>query len=64
MHKGNFVEKSFNDKTSKVVEHILKKGFKTKRQIELGETKGKKTNCDFKKTSYGCVETGSVRTRI
>ncbi len=40
--QGNFVEKSFNDKTSKVVEHILKKGFKTKRQIELGETKGKR----------------------
>lgn len=40
--QGNFVEKSFNDKTSKVVEHILKKGFKTKRQVELGDTKGKR----------------------
>lgn len=40
--QGNFVEKSFNDKTSKIVEHVLKKGFKTKRQIELGDTKGKR----------------------
>lgn len=40
--QGNFVEKSFNDKTSKVVEHILKKGFKTKKEIELGDTKGKR----------------------
>lgn len=40
--QGNFVEKSFNDKTSKVVEHILKKGFKTKKKIELGDTKGKR----------------------
>lgn len=40
--QGNFVEKSFNDKTNKIVEHVLKKGFKTKKQIELGETKGKR----------------------
>ena len=33
--QGNFVEKSFNDKTNKMVEHILKKGFKTKRLPQL-----------------------------
>ena len=37
--QGNHVEKSFSGKkTGDVVEHILKKGFKTKKQIEKGET--------------------------
>lgn len=38
--QGNYVEKSFNGKTNEVVKHILEKGFKTKKEIELGETDG------------------------
>lgn len=37
--QGNHIEKSFNEKTGDVVKHILEKGFKTKRQIEIGDTK-------------------------
>jgi|LakMenEpi03Aug12_release.lakeMendotaPanAssembly.Ray.scaffolds.fasta_scaffold04465_12 hypothetical protein len=37
--QGNHVEKSFNGKTGDVVKHILEKGFKTKRQIEIASTK-------------------------
>ena len=38
--QGNFIQKSFKGKTSEVVKHILEKGFKTKKKIEMGETKG------------------------
>lgn len=38
--QGNHIEKSFNGKTSEVVQHILKEGFKTKRQMDIGTTKG------------------------
>ena len=37
--QGNYIQKSFKGKkTSEMVKHVLEKGFKTKRQIELGET--------------------------
>jgi hypothetical protein len=38
--QGNHIEKSFKGKTSEVVQHILKEGFKTKRQMDIGTTKG------------------------
>jgi len=40
--QGNYVQKNFNDSTSSMVEHILKEGFKTDKQIEIKDpTKGK-----------------------
>lgn len=38
--QGNHIEKSFNGKTSEVVEHVLKEGFKSKRKMDIGTTKG------------------------
>lgn len=38
--QGNYVEKSFNGKTSDVVKHIIEKGFKSKKQVDLGQTEG------------------------
>lgn len=40
--QGNQIEKSFNGKTSEVIKHVLEKGFKTKKQMEISETKGKR----------------------
>lgn len=41
--QGNYIQKAWNDKTSKMVEDVLKDGFKTKKQIDIKEkTKGKK----------------------
>lgn len=41
--QGNYIQKSFKGKTSDVVKHILEKGFKTKKQIKLSNTKGNRT---------------------
>lgn len=40
--QGNYIEKSFNGKTSDIIEHVLDKGFKTKRQKDITKTKGKR----------------------
>jgi hypothetical protein len=41
--QGNYVQKSYNELTSKMVEDILKNNFKTTKQIELpDQTKGKR----------------------
>lgn len=40
--QGNYIQKNFNEPTSSMVEHILKNGFKTEKQIEIKDpTKGK-----------------------
>lgn len=37
--QGNYIQKSFKGKkTSEMVKHVLEKGFKSKRQMEIGET--------------------------
>lgn len=39
--QGNYIQKNYNDQTSKMVEEILKNGFKTDKQIEIKDsTKG------------------------
>lgn len=41
--QGNYIQKSFKGKkTSDVVKHVLEKGFKSKRQMEMGETEGQR----------------------
>lgn len=41
--QGNYIQKAWDDKTSKMVEDVLKDGFKTKKKIDIQEkTKGKK----------------------
>lgn len=40
--QGNYMQKSYNDQTSKIVEDVLKNGFKTKKQIDKKDTKGKR----------------------
>jgi hypothetical protein len=39
--QGNYIQKSFNGKTSEVVKHIVEKGFKSKKSVSVkSETKG------------------------
>jgi len=41
--QGNWIEKSFDDKkTSEMVKYILENGFKTDKQMDISETKGKR----------------------
>lgn len=41
--QGNYIQKSFNGKTSEVVKHIVEKGFKSKKKVSIkSETKGKR----------------------
>lgn len=41
--QGNYIQKSFNGKTSEVVKHIVEKGFKSKKKVSVkAETKGKR----------------------
>lgn len=40
--QGNYMQKSYNDLTSNMVEDVLKNGFKTDKQIEKKATKGKR----------------------
>jgi hypothetical protein len=41
--QSNYIQKSFNDQTHSMVEHILKKGFKTDKQVDIkSKTKGKR----------------------
>jgi hypothetical protein len=41
--QGNYVEKSWNDKTSKIAEDILKNNYKTDKNINVEETEEKRT---------------------
>ncbi len=45
--QGNYVQKSWNDKTSKVVEDILKENLKTESKINIGEETKEKRRCVF-----------------
>jgi hypothetical protein len=38
--QGNYIQKSFNGKTSDVVKHIVEKGFKSKKKFQGSQTKG------------------------
>jgi hypothetical protein len=41
--QSNYIQKSFNDQTHSMVEHIIKKGFKTDKKVEIkSKTKGKR----------------------
>lgn len=41
--QGNYIQKSFNDQTHKMVEHVVKEGFKSKAKINIkSKTKGKR----------------------
>lgn len=40
--QGNYIEKSFKGPTSEIVEHVLDKGFNTKKKKNISKTKGKR----------------------
>lgn len=41
--QGNYIQKSFNDQTHKMVEHVVKEGFKSKAKVNIkSKTKGKR----------------------